>query len=104
MGYRPARSKPMLLTSQKKGRNTLFLLFVGLSLLLFYAPLKLLVESSFGNELYSHIILIPLVTIYLIFTRRREIFPESSFSIIPGSIMIVAGVVFYLVGRGKAGA
>ena len=91
----------MTITRLMTGRNVLFFLFMGLSILLFFAPLKLLVESSFGNELYSHIILIPLVTVYLIFTRRREIFPESSFSIIPGSVLIVAGVVFYLVGRGK---
>src|SRR4030066_2327961 len=104
MGYRPARSKPMLLTSQKKGRNTLFLLFVGLSILLFFPPLKLLVESSFGNELYSHIILIPLVSIYLIFNRIREIFPESKASVIPGSVLVVVGVVIYLAGIGRGTA
>jgi exosortase len=82
------------------GRNALFLLFMGLSIMLFYAPIKLLVESSFGNELYSHIILIPLVSIYLIYTGRREIFQKNGTSVIPGSILIVAGVVFSFVGRG----
>ena len=67
----------MVITRQMTGRNTLFLLFVGLSILIFYAPMKLLVESSFGDELYSHIIFIPLVSIYLIYTGRREKFQEN---------------------------
>ena len=86
------------------GRNALFLLFIGMSILLFFAPLKFLIASSLGNELYSHILLIPLVSIYLIYTDRRGIFPTSDFSIIPGSIIIVAGILFYLVGREKASA
>ena len=90
----------MVIARQMTGRNALFLLFVGLSILLFFAPLKLLVESSLGNELYSHIILIPFVSIYLIYTGRREIFRESVASVIPGSVLIVAGVVFSLAGRG----
>jgi exosortase len=81
------------------GRNALFLLFVGLSILLFYVPMKLLVESSLGNELYSHIILIPFVSMYLVYTGRRQIFRENGTSVIPGSILIVAGVVFYLIGK-----
>jgi exosortase len=100
MGHRPARNNPMVIARQMTGRNTLFLLFVGLSILAFYAPMKLLVESSLGNELYSHIILIPFVSIYLIYTGRRKIFQGSVASVIPGSILIVAGVVFSLAGRG----
>jgi exosortase len=100
MGHRPEKNHLMVIAKQMTGRNALFLLFVGLSILLFYVPMKLLVESSLGNELYSHIILIPLVSIYLMYTRRREIFQENGTSIIPGSILIVAGVVFYLIGKG----
>jgi exosortase len=50
--------------------------------------------------LYSHIILIPFVSIYLIYTGRGEIFQERVASVFPGSILIVAGVVFYFIGRG----
>src|SRR3990170_1852385 len=100
MGHKLARNNPMVITRQMTGRNMLFLLFMGLSILMFYDPMKLLMESSLGNELYSHIILIPLVSIYLIYTGRREIFQEYVASVIPGSILIVAGVVFSFVGRG----
>ena len=100
MGHMPARNNPMVTTKQMNGRNGLFLLFVGFSIMLFYSPIRLLVESSLENELYSHIILIPFVSIYLIYTGRRKIFQESVASVIPGSILIVAGVVFSLAGRG----
>jgi len=100
MGHRTVRNKPLVITRHITGRNTLFLLFVGLSILAFYAPMKLLVESSLDNELYSHIILIPFVSIYLIYTGRREVFLGSNISVIPGSILIVAGVVCSLAGRG----
>jgi exosortase len=89
----------MVIIRQMTGRNALFLLCVGLSILLFYVPMKLLVESSLGNELYSHILLIPFVSIYLIYTDRGEIFQERVTSVVPGSILIVAGVVFYFIGN-----
>jgi exosortase len=89
----------MVIIRQMTGRNALFLLCVGLSILLFYVPMKLLVESSLGNELYSHILLIPFVSIYLIYTDRGEIFQERVTSVFPGSILIVAGVVFYFIGN-----
>jgi exosortase len=90
----------MVIAKQMMGRNAPFLLFVGFSIMLFYSPMRLLVESSLGNELYSHIILIPFVSIYLIYNGRREIFRENGASIIPGSILIAAGVGLYLVGKG----
>lgn len=101
MGHKPATNNPMTITRLMTGRNALYLLFMGLSILLFFAPLKLLIESSLGNELYSHIILIPLVSTYLLYTRRREIFQESKASSIPGSVLVLAGVVIYLAGRGR---
>jgi exosortase len=103
MGNRPTRNNPMVITRQTTGRNALFLLFVGLSIMLFYASMKLLLESSLDNELYSHIILIPFVSIYLIYVRRREIFLDSNISVIPGSMLIVAGLVFYFIGRERIG-
>jgi exosortase len=89
----------MPIIRQMTGRNALFLLCMALSILLFFVPMKLLVESSLGNELYSHILLIPFVSIYLIYTDRGEIFQERVTSVFPGSILIVAGVVFYFIGN-----
>jgi exosortase len=98
MGYRMIKNKPLEITNRVMVKNALFLLFVGLSLVLFYTPMKLLVKSSLNNELYSHIILIPLVSIYLMYNRRSEIFRESGTSVIHGGALIVAGVSLLLFG------
>jgi len=81
------------------GRNALFLIFVVVSMLMFYGPMKLLVQSSFGNELYSHILLIPFVSMYLIYADREKIFWKSATSAFPGSLLILAGMVFYVLGK-----
>jgi exosortase len=99
MGHRPEKNHLMVVAKQMTGRNALFLLFVGLSILMFYAPLKLLMKSSLENELYSHIVLIPFVSAYLAYTERGRIFRESAASVLPGSILILAGIVCYFVGR-----
>jgi exosortase len=99
MDSRPVKTDPMVITRQITQRNALFFAFLGLSLVLFYAPMKLLIQSSLKNELYSHIVLIPFVSIYLIYIRRRDIFQENDTSIISGSALIVAGIVLFLVGR-----
>ena len=83
------------------GKFVFFLLLVGLSFLLLFTQLKLLIESSFCDELYPHII-IPLVSVYLLFIKGGEIFLESSFSFIPVTFLISVGVVFSLVGIGES--
>jgi exosortase len=80
-------------------RNLSFLFFNIITLVTFYAPMKELVLTSFHNELYSHIILIPLVSSYLIFSRRKTVFSEVKYSYIAGIVLITAGTLLYLVGR-----
>jgi len=99
MNHMPARNEPTTITKRMDVRTLLFLLFLGLSMALFSAPMSLLVRSSLDNELYSHIILIPLVSIYLTYTRRKEIFQKNGTSIIHGGVLIVAGVALFLFGR-----
>jgi exosortase len=99
MGHRTASNIPTTIAKQMGGRNALFLLYLGLSILLFYSPLKLLMKSSLENELYSHIVLIPLVSIYLVYTERGKVFRESAASVFPGSILIVTGTVIFFFGK-----
>jgi len=55
-------------------KNVLFFLFCALAVLMSYSPVRALYSSD-KSEYYSHIALIPLVTIYLIFQNRKEILP-----------------------------
>lgn len=83
---------------QAKVRHISFFLFNILVLIVFFVPLKELFTSSFNNELYSHIILIPFVSGYFIFTERRTIFSSSGYSIMPGIILIITSIIFYVFG------
>jgi exosortase len=93
------------------GRHSLFFLFLVPAFLMTYAPIKALYDSSSQSEYYSHIALIPLVSIYLVFQKRKRIFcPQASTNgcgahsrktgRAAGIALLSAGAFVYLVGRG----
>jgi exosortase len=63
-----------------------------------YSPVKALYSSN-KSEYYSHIALIPLVSIYLIFQNRKEIFAKQNYSFFRGIIFLLIGVTLYISGR-----
>ena len=81
-------------------RNLIFFFFFFLAFLMAYAPIKALYDSSSQGEYYSHIVLIPLVSIYLVFQKRKLVFGEPRDDRIAGISLSLAGVLLYLVGRG----
>jgi exosortase len=80
-------------------RNILFLLFNVVTIILFYAPLKDLIVLSLGNQNYSHIILIPFISGYFMYVRRKAIFADIHYSYIAGIISIIIGSLLYLIGK-----
>ena len=64
-------------------RNVLFLFFTILSFIITYMPIRALYSSG-QREYYSHIALIPLVSIYLIYIKRKEIFAKVNYSFVAG--------------------
>ena len=50
---------------------------------------------SFDSDLYSHIPMIFLVTAFLIFNDRREIFRYLNYSLLPGSFVSILGIAVY---------
>jgi exosortase len=79
-------------------RNIFFLLFLAIAFLMSFAPVKALYSSN-KSEYYSHIALIPLVSIYLIFQKRQEIFAKQNYSFFRGIIFLLIGVKLYFSGR-----
>jgi len=79
-------------------KNVLFFLFCALAVLMSYSPVRALYSSD-KSEYYSHIALIPLVTIYLIFQNRKEIFARQNYSFFKGMIFLLIGVALYIMGR-----
>jgi exosortase len=83
-------------------KNTLFLSFTILMLFAFFTPLKDLFAMSLQyNELYSYIILIPLVSGYFAYTRRKSIFSDMNYSYIPGIALITIGAMLCFVSKSQ---
>jgi exosortase len=86
--------------SQKSAaRNLSFLLFSILSLVPFWVPLNALVRLSFHDERYSHIIVIPFITVCLLYLERRRIFLKSQYCPSMGIPLLLMGLGLYCVVR-----
>jgi len=75
-----------------------FLFFTAVTLILFYTPLRDLMILSFHKEVYSHIILVPLVSGYFFYLNRKAIFSNVRRSFVPGGMVVILGVIVYLIG------
>lgn len=78
-------------------RHGLFFILLISSLIIFYLPLSELLVASFDNNTYSHIIFIPFVSLYFIYSDRKTIFTDINYSF-SGCIFIIIGFILFLVG------
>jgi exosortase len=76
-------------------RHFVFAALSVISVLVFWKPLTALVEYSLSHESASHILLIPLVTLYLLYTERDRIFRSTHFSVVSGAVVILLGIGLY---------
>ncbi len=75
-------------------RNVFFLFFTVLSFIITYIPIRALYSSG-QREYYSHIVLIPFVSIYLIFIKREEIFAKVNYSFVAGIPVLLLGIALF---------
>jgi exosortase len=80
-------------------RHLYFIIYILLLVGLFFVPLKALTELSFDSELYSHFLLIPVVSLYFFITDRKTIFAKNSYSFRTGISLIAAGLLLYWLGK-----
>ncbi len=80
-------------------RNSSFLFFCVAWLALFSAPLRDLFLLASQGELYSHIFLIPFVSGYLLYDKKREIFAGTGHSYGIGGSVAVIGILLYFIGK-----
>ncbi len=76
-------------------RNLFFLIFSLLTVIIFYSPLRELVRMSSKSELYSHILLIPLISAYFFYGKRKEVISLAKYSFAIGAIISLAGIIIY---------
>jgi len=67
------------------------------ALIVAYTPIRALYSSN-KSEYYSHIALIPLVSIYLIYIKRKEIFTEVNYLFAVGIPVVLLGIALFLSG------
>jgi exosortase len=63
-----------------------------------YAPLKELLSTTSNREYYSHILLIPFISGYLVFIKRKDIFHEEFYSFGAGGAFLFIGIALYAIG------
>jgi exosortase len=63
-----------------------------------FTPLKGLLTTATQSEYYSHILLIPLVSGYFIYSGRKKIFEDTKYSYPFGIPLLVIGILLYGLG------
>lgn len=79
-------------------RRIYYIIIYLLGVIVYFSPLRALFELSSHNQLYSHFLLIPVVSIFLLVMNRKRIFSEIGYSPAVGLSVIAAGLVSYTVG------
>ncbi|MCC6543246.1 MAG: exosortase [Nitrospirae bacterium] len=79
-------------------RTLLLIVFSIVVFIAFYSPLRELWVLSSDDELYSHIFLIPIISAYFIYLKRRELFQNVSYSFSAGLGVLITGSLFYMTG------
>src|SRR3989442_6719984 len=86
-------SKPLPFSAQR--RNLLSLLLFVATVAWFWQPLVSLFSLTQQNEHYSHIVLIPWLSLYVLYLDRKAIFASREWSPWLGSMLIGLGALGY---------
>ncbi len=83
-------------------RDGCFAFLIALTLVVFSAPLTMLIRFSLAQEHYSHLILIPPISAFLVVRERKRIFARVGTHWWAGSGLLVAGVLLCSFGQTRA--
>jgi exosortase len=82
-------------TNRHARAHAAFVGLVILSVIIFWRTFHALTLFSLGQESSSHILLIPLVSIYLLWTERSRIFQVVQPAYLSGTMLVVAAIALY---------
>jgi exosortase len=80
-------------------RNLYFFGCLILVLAIFHSLLTQLAELSFHNELYSHFLLIPVISLFFLWLNRQTIFEDVSYTFKAGVPIVLVGIFISGVGK-----
>jgi exosortase len=78
-------------------RNILFIFFSVLGLVIFHTPLREIPRLALYERFYAHMILVPFVSAYFIFLRRKQIGSQADYSFKAGIILSLIGILLFWV-------
>ena len=81
-------------------RHLAFLLFVAGSIIVFWMPLRKLIEFALAHDYGSHIFFVVPASAYLVYLKRHQIFSTVAGDVLFGSLLFFAGLIsWWLAGR-----
>jgi exosortase len=90
--------------STKRARHYLFAVFGLLSVIAFWRTLAQLVHVGLTFDFCSQVLVAPLITLVLVYWRRREVFAQVRNSFFIGGSMFIAGLTTYAAAHHYAAA
>jgi exosortase len=82
-------------------RNAQFLALVGVSLLIFWTPLRILLRYPIWTEpaydKYCYAVVVPFLSLAVLFLEKREIFLSVRYSFRTGTLLLLAGVLLRII-------
>jgi exosortase len=76
-----------------------FALVSVLPLMVVWMSMRSLASMTLGNDTYSHIPLIPVISFFLIYSARQRIFSEAAWGWGIGTLFVLAGVACFVLGE-----
>ena len=83
-------------------RHLYFIIYIIVLSALYFMPVKALAGLSLNSELYSHFMLIPVVSIYFFFMERKAIFAKTGYSFGLGLPVVAAGLLFFWLAKSSS--
>jgi len=93
----------MEMARQMTGRTFLFLAFIAGSVILYVTPLVSLFRFAWGDDTFSYIPLVPLVSAYFLYEYRKEVFSLGDRWHLAGAAPIAFAILLYALGAGQGG-
>jgi len=93
----------MKMTKAVMMRHGIFLFGALAATAMAYCPVSALLGSRLARDYHSLIPLIPIISIYLLYLKRREIIKVSEYSFLIGPAVLIAGIAFYTAGTAFGG-
>ena len=79
-----------------RSRTPLFLLWVAVVVAFCWGVLREIVKASLENGFSSHIVLIPFITAYFIWSGRKTIFSKAGYGAGPGALVAAIGILGFV--------